>query len=126
VNQRERAVLVFLGACLLIGAGLHAYRRMSLSRSAASSPLTIINPVDATRPSGTRMDLNQAKQYELEALPGIGPVLASRIVKKREQLGRFKSADQLLDVAGIGPKRFAAIEDLVTVGGPVSDSAADR
>ncbi|UCG43229.1 MAG: helix-hairpin-helix domain-containing protein [candidate division WOR-3 bacterium] len=124
MNQRERAVLVFLGVCLLFGAGIYAFRRASLARRTASSPLTVVNPVDADQPADRLLDLNNARQYELEALPGIGPVLASRIAQKRRELGRFERVDQLLDVTGIGPKRYAAIRDLVSVGGSFPDSAA--
>jgi competence ComEA-like helix-hairpin-helix protein len=124
VNQRERAVLVFLGICLLLGAGVYAFRRMSLARMAGRSPLTTINEADTARPGGPMIELNRAKQYELEALPGIGPVLAGRIIEKREELGQFRRVDQLLDVAGIGSRRLAAIKDLVTVGGSIPDSAA--
>ena len=64
--------------------------------------------------------LNSATARELEALPGIGPVLAGRIVQYREQLQRerghgFESVDELLNVSGIGPKRLAAVRDLVTL-----------
>lgn len=63
--------------------------------------------------------LNSASAQELEALPGIGPVLAERIVRYREELERtrghgFESVDELLNVPGIGPRRLAGIRDLVT------------
>jgi len=117
VNQRERTVLIFLGVCLLFGAGIYGFRRVALARKKASSSLTVVDPVDTKRPTSPLIDLNQARQYELEALPGIGPVLASRIIQKRGELGRFERVEQLLGIAGIGPKRFAAIEGLVTVDG---------
>ena len=65
-----------------------------------------------------RISLNQATREELESLPGIGPVYAQRIVayrekKLREGGGGFQSADELLNVPGIGPKRFAAVRHLV-------------
>ncbi|MEN3001007.1 MAG: helix-hairpin-helix domain-containing protein [Armatimonadota bacterium] len=61
------------------------------------------------------LDLNRATAEELEALPGIGPVLAARIVEYRQQRGRFQSVDELLDVHGIGPKRLEQIRPYVTV-----------
>ena len=66
-----------------------------------------------------RISLNQATSVELQSLPGIGPVYADRIVAYREKKLReggrgFQSADELLNVPGIGPKRFAAVRDLVT------------
>jgi competence protein ComEA len=64
--------------------------------------------------AGTPVNLNTASVAELDALPGVGPVLAQRIVDHREQ-GPFTSVDELDDVPGIGPARAAELADLVTV-----------
>lgn len=69
----------------------------------------------APAPSGGRVDLNTATAAELDALPGIGPVLAERIVAYRDAEGPFRSVDQLDDVAGIGPAIAAELADLVVV-----------
>jgi competence protein ComEA len=61
------------------------------------------------------IDLNRASAEELEQLPGIGPVLAARIVELRRQRGRFQSVEELLDVHGIGPKRLEQIRPYVVV-----------
>lgn len=61
------------------------------------------------------VNLNVATATELEALPGIGPVLAQRIVDFREENGPFASVDDLLDVSGIGEKTLEGFRDLVTV-----------
>jgi competence protein ComEA len=50
----------------------------------------------------------------LQTLPGVGPVLAQHILDWRTAHGRFASVDQLGDVAGIGPVKFAALRPLVT------------
>lgn len=62
------------------------------------------------------LDLNRATLDELIALPGIGPVLARRIIEHRETHGGFKSVEELLEVRGIGPKRLAQIKERVRVG----------
>ncbi len=64
---------------------------------------------------GGLLDLNSATAQELDALPGIGPVLAQRIVDHRDEQGPFRSVDQLDDVPGIGPTIFAELAELVTV-----------
>jgi competence protein ComEA len=62
-----------------------------------------------------RLDLNTATATQLEELPGVGPVLAARIVAWREENGRFTSTDELREVSGIGPKTYEALADLVRV-----------
>ncbi len=53
-----------------------------------------------------RLDLNAADAGDLGAVPGIGPAVASRIVDLRSQEGAFASLDELLDVAGMTPRRL--------------------
>lgn len=63
------------------------------------------------------IDLNTAGETELMALPGIGPVLAERILAYRRERGSFETVEELMNVSGIGEKRLEAIWDLVTIGG---------
>ena len=67
------------------------------------------------RPGARPVDLNRATAADLDALPGIGPVLAQRIVDYRQEQGPFTSVDQLDDVPGIGPALFAQLKKRVTV-----------
>jgi competence protein ComEA len=60
-----------------------------------------------------RVAINRASAQDLEALPGIGPSLAKRIVEERERAGPFRSPRDLLRVRGIGPKKQAAIQDRI-------------
>ncbi len=61
------------------------------------------------------IDLNTATLAELDTLPGVGPVLAQRILDWRTEHGQFASVDQLADVPGIGASRMAQLRDLVRV-----------
>jgi competence protein ComEA len=61
------------------------------------------------------VNLNTATAAQLDALPGIGPVLAQRIIDYRTQQGRFTSVDQLDDVPGIGPALYGRLSGSVTV-----------
>jgi competence protein ComEA len=78
--------------------------------------------VPATSAEGTgavavdgRVHLNLAGAAELEALPGVGPVLAGRIVAYREEYGPFVVVEDLLDVPGIGEAKLAALREAVLV-----------
>lgn len=66
-------------------------------------------------PADGRIRLNAADAEELEALPGVGPVLAARIVAYREEHGPFGAVEDLLDVPGIGEAKLAALRDAVLV-----------
>jgi competence protein ComEA len=60
-----------------------------------------------------KVDLNTATLAVLDTLPGVGPVTAQRIVDWRADNGRFDSVKQLREIDGIGPSRFAKLQDLV-------------
>jgi len=62
------------------------------------------------------LDINRATREELMTLPGIGPVLAGRIVSYREEKGPFTDISEVKEVNGIGQKRFERIEPWVQVG----------
>ena len=70
---------------------------------------------EAQAPSGGVLDLNTATASDLESLPGIGPVLAQRIVTYRDESGPFRTVEQLAEVSGIGPAVLASVADLVRV-----------
>ena len=61
------------------------------------------------------LDLNRATADELEALPGIGAVLAQRVIVFRESAGRFRTVEDLRGVKGIGAKKFERLKPLVMV-----------
>ncbi len=63
------------------------------------------------------VDLNSASQLELSALPGIGEILARRILNYRETCGPFERPEDLMNVEGIGTAKLEAILDYVTTGG---------
>jgi competence protein ComEA len=59
--------------------------------------------------------INQADAAALEDLPGVGPVLAERIVAHREANGPFETVEDLLEVPGIGEAKLASMRDLIRV-----------
>lgn len=64
---------------------------------------------------GQLVNINTATAVELEALPGIGPVLAGSIVTWRETNGEFETVEELLEVSGIGEAVLAKLQPFVTV-----------
>ena len=71
---------------------------------------------EAEEIAGVQIDINHAQAYELALLPGVGPVLADRIVADRNRNGEFISIDDLRRVFGIGEKKIEEISRLCVVG----------
>lgn len=82
-----------------------------------SAPGTVAGaaPAGGAGAAGGVVDLNAADAAALDALPGIGPVLAERIVAWRAEHGRFTSVDELGEVSGIGPSTLDDLRDMVRV-----------
>ena len=64
------------------------------------------------------VDVNRAQAQELEALPGVGPALARRIIEIRRERGGFREVEDLLEVPGIGPATLERMRPLVSTGEP--------
>lgn len=93
----------------------------SWSSSRTPSPTAIATPeataeqaADPRRPP-TTINLNTATQPELEALPGIGPSIARRIIERRDTKGPYATVDDLDKVRGIGPVILERIRPYVSV-----------
>lgn len=86
--------------------------RIGLDPTTAVQPAA---PAAPTAPPGTPTDLNTATAAQLEALPGVGPVLAQRILDHRQATGGFTTVEQLMDVSGIGEATFADLQPFVVV-----------
>ena len=72
-------------------------------------------PVTGGAVAGALVNVNSAIATELEELPGIGEVIAQRIIDYRTENGPFATVDELLDVSGIGDAILESIRELVTV-----------
>lgn len=77
-----------------------------------------------TERTGGLLELNTAGKEELMELPGIGEVLAERIIAYRQENGSFHAVEDLLNVDGIGEKRLDAIRDLITVEAAYEDTGS--
>ncbi|MCB9423200.1 MAG: helix-hairpin-helix domain-containing protein [Ardenticatenaceae bacterium] len=71
--------------------------------------------IEVTSSSGL-VNINTANLDELDALPGIGPSTAQKILNYRDENGRFNTIEELMNVSGIGEAKFDGVKDLITVG----------
>ena len=64
------------------------------------------------------ININTATRYRLTKLQGIGPSLAERIIDYRNLKGRFMERKEIMNIKGIGKKKYSTIKDNITIGEP--------
>lgn len=100
MNRKELVVMAALITVLAVITIVRYARRRGMERAWA----------EIVEEGNRRISVNAADAMELEALPGIGPALARRIIDYREQCGGFRCLDELRHVRGIGEKLYRRIE----------------
>lgn len=128
--KKQPIYLLFLAGALFVGITLGFFLGRNLTRGDVMISLPesmYTEPTQASTAASVEttgaeevsfpLDINQADSEALQALPGIGEVLAGRIIAYRDENGPFSSPDQLMNVEGIGEKRLEAILDYITIGG---------
>ena len=93
---------VYAHAARMSGSGGYIIRAGKLARETV--------PMESVQ---WRVNINTATEEELTALPGVGEVLAERIVAYRREHGRFRTAEELLEVKGIGESKLAELKDRI-------------
>jgi competence protein ComEA len=80
-----------------------------------AAPTAPAGPAAPGQPGAGLVNLNTATVADLDTLPGVGPVLAQRILEARDARGGFRAVSDLREVSGIGTARYEQLKDLVTV-----------
>ena len=101
LTKQERQVILFLITVALLGLGINFLTKHF-------SQIRVIGYV--SQDIG-KVNLNQANLETLIDIPGIGKVLAQRIIDYRQQNGKFNVIDELNNVKGIGKSKYQAIKD---------------
>ena len=126
LTNAERNVIVFLVGAFLLGLGIRLFQetfpgvptydyRSSDSTFAALSAASEGDEADEEGDYEHKVDVNKASKKELMELPGIGEVIAGRIIIYRNDVGRFRSVNDLRKVKGINSKKFEEIKNLIAV-----------
>lgn len=97
--------------------------RINLAAQVSDGQQIIVPSVDGIRAANGdgsaeadgRLHLNSADAAALESLPGVGPVLAEKIVSYRDRFGAFETVEDLLGVSGIGEQKLAGFRDALIV-----------
>ena len=100
---------------LLQGPSQPTQSRASLVGQAGTSKERVSEPQPRPLADVGRVDINHGSVEELQRLPGIGPVLAERVVRYRREHGKFATIRDMQQVKGIGAKRFAQLEPYIHI-----------
>ena len=109
---------------VFVGAALCAFPVLANAQAQAKpelgDPARVQKEADKEKPetpasAKAAINLNSASVDQLEKLPGVGPKMAELIVEYRQKNGGFKKIEDLMNVKGIGEKKFLKLKPLVTV-----------
>ena len=109
---------ILLGVTAVAAVGASVYRASSLIPEPVSVTVSFDRAVPQVSSSfdPSLIDINSASTAALDLLPGIGPVLAERIVEYREENGDFLLPEDLLAVEGIGKATLEELREYITIG----------
>lgn len=119
-RQDVKVIIAMLGV-VGVGSGVMWWKQGGRFSPAREIRVMAVHPHAASthrERTSAPLDLNVATAAELERVPGIGPIMARRIVRDRETKGRFARLEDLTRVKGVGKKTLAKWAPHVMVGSP--------
>ena len=117
MKKPQQILIAITVVFVVLLAGLFLGRNMTKSYVPLDSALNT-EPQSETKPAinnDGKLDINTATQQQLQMLPGVGEVLAQRIIDYREVNGDFEAIEELMNVSGIGEAKFSAIKPRIKV-----------
>ena len=117
-THQERWALLILGVGLLLGMGIDFYERNfapSRIHKIPAEQVALFEQKQQKLVSKQHVNPNTATSEQLEAIPGIGPQMAERIVVYRQEHGYFATLEDLRKVSGVGPSTYKKIEPYLTL-----------
>jgi competence protein ComEA len=95
-------------------------KRFSLVMAALVALGLALTPISAlaqksSAGSTEKVNLNTASLEQLQSLPGVGPSIAKKIIEHRTKVGKFTKVEEILNVKGIGEKKFQQMKDRLAI-----------
>ena len=124
----ERKVAIFLVGAFIVGSGIRLFleafpRERSFDYRSSDSTFAVLSAAPenedhgdgATEKPNGPVNINTATKEQLVSLPGIGEVMAERIILRREDVGPFSTVDELRSIKGISKLKLEKLKPLITV-----------
>ena len=117
LTRQEKIIILFLSLSLVVGLGVNNYKKAHQKIELEVSPykLTGLKEADRLIARASLVNINSLEVSELTRLPGIGSAIARRIIEHHRRHGRFRNKEQLMQVSGIGPKKFERLKHLIAL-----------
>ena len=114
LRDSEKIWLLIAALCLTAAVAVTAAYRTPAD-AAAVVLVPMAESAAPSAPAGETVDLNTATAAQLDALPGIGPTIAARIIAWRQENGPFQKPEDIMKVSGIGAGKYEKIRDRIAV-----------
>lgn len=115
LTRQEKTILVFLTSAFVVGLGINTYKKTKeIKLDVRPYKMTVSQEAaDKFIAEERLININSLEIEELSRLPGVGVKLAERIIEYHRTRGPFRNKEELIQVKGIGRKKFEDIKDLI-------------